>query len=74
MEDVIAPGKAARQGQGDIAAHELETRAADEMADVFFPARDEAVQADDPVSALQEEIAKVGTHKTGSAGDDRTHQ
>jgi hypothetical protein len=52
-----------------IVAQQLETRVAEQMADVLLAAREEVVDADDIVPVGQEAITQVRAEKTGAAGD-----
>jgi hypothetical protein len=51
-------------------AQHLETRVPQQMADVFFAAREVVVHAQNVVSRLQQALAQVGAQEAGSAGDE----
>ena len=57
---------------GDIVLDELEAGIRGEVVDVLERAGQEVIHANDFVPFGQEPFAKVGTHKAGSAGDDRS--
>ncbi len=46
-------------------------RVAPQVLDVRERARDEVVDADDPVAAVDEVLAEMGAEEAGAAGDDR---
>ena len=54
----------------DVVADELEVGPAEQVRDVVLGAREEVVEADDVVAALDEEGAEVGADEAGPARDD----
>ena len=55
---------------GDVVADQLKAWVADPLGDVGLTAREEVVEADDVVAALDEVGAEVGADKARSARDD----
>lgn len=56
------------EGLADIVRDELETRVIGQRTDVGQMAGLQVIDADDPVTTLEEPVAKVRPDKTGSAG------
>ncbi len=54
---------------GDVVAHELEQRVADEVGDVLPAGGEEVVDAQDLVSPRQQPLAQVRSDEPGAAGD-----
>ena len=58
-----------RERLDHVVVHEGE-RVVSEVVDVLQRRDDEVVDADDPVTALEQCFAEVGTEKPGAAGDE----
>ena len=58
----------------DIVLNKLESRLAEQMGDVFRPAREEAVHADDFAAFFQQQVAQMRPQETCAAGDQHTHR
>jgi hypothetical protein len=56
--------------EGDVMAHQLEIRAAEEMRDVGPGTGEEVVDAQNVVASRHEAIAQVRTQEAGTASDE----
>ena len=69
MQDVVH-GSVDVDVVGDIVLDELEVGIPRQVRDVGDVAREQVVDADDRVAALQQRLGQVGTDEAGCAGDD----
>jgi hypothetical protein len=58
-----------KQRKGHIVSKEFEAGVADQMSDVSLLPGEQIVHAQDIVTGLQQAIAKMGSQKSGAAGD-----
>jgi hypothetical protein len=59
------------QREGDVVAHELETRVLEQVLDVRLASREEVVDAQYLVPGGKQALAQVRAEKSGSAGDEQ---
>ena len=59
---------------GNVVLNKLESRVAEQVGDVFGPAREEVVHADDFAAFFQQQVAEMRPQETRAAGDQHAHR